>query len=117
MTARIRRSLIFLFALGAIAAPSASAQAPLAGTGENIQPISRVPIPHPNEVELAGDWAFVSSDGSTSYTPEEHTEAGLVIVNIKDPAHPFIEGKWVCDAGWGRGGGHARRLLGTPGDP
>jgi hypothetical protein len=101
MTARIRRSLIFLFAVSAIAAPSASAQAPLAGTGENIQPIARVPIPHPNEVELAGDWAFVSSDGSTSYTPEEYTGGGLVIVNIKDPAHPFIEGEWKCDAGWG----------------
>jgi hypothetical protein len=101
MTARIPRCLIPLLALGAIAAPAASAQAPLAGTGENIQPIARVPIPHPNEVELAGDWAFVSSDGSESYTPAEHTDAGLVIVNIKDPAHPFIEGKWVCDAGWG----------------
>src|SRR3954467_3536256 len=97
MTARIRRSLIFLFALGAIAAPSASAQAPLAGTGENIQPITRVPIAHPNEVEMAGDWAFVSDDDVAS----DGSHGGLVIVNIKDPAHPFIESKWDCPGGWG----------------
>lgn len=97
MTARIRRSLIFLFALAAIAAPSASAQAPLAGKGENLQPVSRVPINHPNEVELAGDWAFVSDDGAV----EGNDQGGLVIVNIKDPAHPYIQSRWLCDAGWG----------------
>ena len=55
------------FALGAFAAllltaPVASAQdvVPLAGKGENIQPIARVNVPRANEVELAGDWAFVS---------------------------------------------------------
>jgi hypothetical protein len=100
MTVRIRRCLISLFALGAIAAPAASAQVPLAGTGENIQPVSRVPIAHPNEVELAGDWAFVSNDGSESYAPD-FERGGLVIVNIKDPAKPFIESEWICDAGWG----------------
>ena len=99
MTVRIRRCLIPLLALGAIAAPPASAQVPLAGEGENIQPIARVPIPHPNEVELAGDWAFVSNDGSESYAPDN--VGSLVIVNIKDPMKPFIEGEWVCDAGWG----------------
>jgi hypothetical protein len=72
-----------------LAAPGATAQAPLAGKGENIQPIARVPIFHPNEVELAGDWAFVSND-----------QKGMVIVNIADPQHPFIESTWDCEAGW-----------------
>jgi hypothetical protein len=96
MTPRTLRLAPMLLALAAIAAPTASAQAPLAGTGENIEPVSRVPIAHPNEVELAGDWAFVSDDGS--YSAEG---GGLVIVNIADPRKPFIEGKWDCDAGWG----------------
>jgi hypothetical protein len=95
-----RHTFICLLALAAIPAPEALAQAPLAGKGENIQPVARVPIPHPNEVELAGDWAFVSSDGSESYAPDNE-DAGLVIVNIKDPAHPFVQGKWECDGGWG----------------
>ena len=91
------RLLISLLALAAVAAPAAVAQSvPLAGTGTNIEPIARVPIGHPNEVELAGDWAFVSDDGD--YTEEG---GGLVIVNIADPTKPFIEGKWECDGGWG----------------
>jgi hypothetical protein len=89
MNLRILRALIPSLALAAIAAPAASAQAPLAGTGENVQPIARVPISHPNEVELAGDWAFVSND-----------QAGMVIVNIADPQHPFVESTWECEAGW-----------------
>ncbi|HVL94692.1 MAG TPA: hypothetical protein VM266_02425 [Solirubrobacteraceae bacterium] len=88
--ARTFRRLIPALALLAVAAPSASAQAPLAGTGENIQPISRVQMAHPNEVELAGDWAFVSNDFY-----------GMTIVNIADPTKPFIEGEWKCEAGWG----------------
>jgi hypothetical protein len=83
-----------VLALAAGAAPSASAQVPLAGTGENIQPIARVPISHPNEVELAGDWAFVSDDARDDDT------GGLVIVNIANPEKPFIEGRWSCPGGW-----------------
>ena len=94
MTARILRLLTPLFAFVAIASP-ATAQAPLAGTGENIQPISRVPIKNINEVELAGDWAFVSDE-----VGEGDEEGGLSIVNIADPAKPFIEGKWSCPGGW-----------------
>src|SRR3954462_13041710 len=97
MTARICRSLIFLFAVAAIAAPGASAQAPLAGKGENIQPVARMPIPHPNEVELAGDWALVSDDDAAG----DGSPGGLVIGNIQEPQHPFIEGKWDCPGGWG----------------
>src|SRR5215213_7037142 len=78
MTVRILRTLIPALALAATLAPAASAQAPLAGTGENIQPIARVPISHPNEVELAGDWAFVSNDDATG----DGEFGGLVIVNI-----------------------------------
>ncbi len=96
MTVRPLRFLTPLFAFAAIASP-ASAQAPLAGTGENIQPIARVPISHPNEVELAGDWAFVSDDGRDD---DKDGGGGLVIVNIANPEKPFIEGRWVCDGGW-----------------
>jgi hypothetical protein len=98
MTARILRLLTPLLALAAMAAPTASAQAPLVGKGENLQPIARVPINHPNEVELAGDWAFVSDD---TVTGDNDDTGGLTIVNIKDPAHPFIEGHWECPGGWG----------------
>ena len=94
MTARILRLLTPLFAFVAIASPAA-AQAPLAGTGENIQPISRVPIKNINEVELAGDWAFVSDEVGT-----DDESGGLTIINIANPEKPFIEGKWECAGGW-----------------
>jgi len=86
----IARSLVGAFAVLIVLSPPALAQdvVPLAGKGENIQPIARVNIPRANEVELAGDWAFVSTD--------EHEELGgrLVIVNIADPAKPFIQSVW-----------------------
>jgi len=71
-------------------APSAPAQdvVPLAGTGENIQPIARVKVPGANEVELAGDWAFVSSDAI------EEVGGTLTIVNIKDPTKPYVQSVW-----------------------
>ena len=84
------RLLTIALAAFALTAQSASAQLqPLAGTGENIQPVGRIALEQPNEVELAGDWAFVSNDYK-----------GLVIVNIKDPQKAFIEGKWDCVSGW-----------------
>ena len=67
-----------------------------AGQGENLQPVARLPISNPNEVELAGDWAFVSNDGSN-----DSGIGGLWIVNIKDPVHPYVEGRWDCQGGWG----------------
>jgi hypothetical protein len=94
MTARILRLLTPLFAFAAIASPAA-AQAPLAGTGENIQPIARIPIKNINEVELAGDWAFVSDD-----VGEGDDSGGLTIINIADPTKPYIEGHWECPGGW-----------------
>jgi hypothetical protein len=81
----------FLVAAALLAIPStALAQdvVPLTGTGENIAPIARVKVPGANEVAVAGDWAFVSTDAV------EEKCGCLYIVNIKDPAHPFIEGTW-----------------------
>jgi hypothetical protein len=75
-----------LLALPATAA--AQDVVPLTGTGENVAPIARVKVPGANELAVAGDWAFVSTDGV------EETCGCLYIVNIKDPAHPFIQGVW-----------------------
>ena len=94
--------LFLCLALLAVAAPAAfahpadepppdngrSSVIPLFGEGENIEGVKRVEFPGPTEVELAGDWAFVSTD-KTDKTP-----GGLVIVNIADPEDPFIEGTW-----------------------
>src|SRR3954463_15713374 len=87
------RSLVAAFIALFILVPTASAQdvAPLAGKGENFQPIARVKIPRVNEVEMAGDWAFLSQDKT------ESGEGGLVIVNVADPAHPYIQGHWTGD--------------------
>ena len=95
MPPRFLRILLPAVALLAMAAPPASAQAPLAGTGENIQPIARVPLAHINEVELAGDWAFVSDE-----VDGDDQVGGLQIVNIANPEKPFIEGFWNCPGGW-----------------
>lgn len=88
-------------------APAAQAQdvVPLEkDKGENIEAVSRVLIQGANEVELAGDWAFVSTDKS----PSGGKGGGLVIVNVADPKQPFIQGRWkntdvsgVADAGFG----------------
>lgn len=95
MTARVLKLLIPALAFVATAAAPASAQLPLVGTGENIQPVTRVPIANMNEVELAGDWAFVSDE-----IGEGDEQGGLTIVNIANPEKPFIEGRWDCPGGW-----------------
>jgi len=86
------RSRPFLAAIAALLLASSSAGAqqaePLAGTGENIQPIARVKVPGANEVELAGDWAFVATD------EVEEAGGGLTIVNIADPTHPYVQSVW-----------------------
>lgn len=89
----IFRSVAGALAALALSTPAALAQdvVPLAGKGENIQPIVRVNIPRVNEVEMAGDWAFVSIDKG------ESGEGGLTIVNIADPTKPFIEGRWNAE--------------------
>jgi hypothetical protein len=88
----LRSALAALMTL-AVLAPAAYAQdvVPLAGTGEDIQPIARVNIPRAGEVEMAGDWAFVATDSTAE------NQGGLYIVNIADPTRPFIEGKWFAD--------------------
>src|SRR3712207_3452292 len=69
----------------------AAQAAPLAGTGENIQAIATLEIDdsQKNELELAGDYAYVNHD------------AGMDIVNIADPANPKVVGEWKCKGGWG----------------
>ncbi len=82
------RSLLAAAALLCVPA-TASAQelVPLTGTGENVAPIARLKIPGVvTELQLAGDWAFVATDSV------EEKCGCLHIVNISDPAHPFIEG-------------------------
>ena len=99
------RSLIGALVTLAVFVPTASAQevVPLAGEGENIQPIARVNIAAPNEVELAGDWAFVSTDDPDEDGPKQ---GGLVIVNIADPTRPFVEGRWNSATGGVRDGSY-----------
>ena len=87
----IRSLILSLTALAAVT-PAAGAQGyvPLSGTGENIAGVARVPIQGANEVELAGDWAFVSVDKAA----DGGKGGGLVIVNIADPQQPYIQGSW-----------------------
>jgi hypothetical protein len=80
------RSLALAALLAFPATASAQDVKPLTGTGENVAPIARIAVPGANEVALAGDWAFVSTDA------QEESCGCLYIVNIKDPAHPFVEG-------------------------
>jgi len=86
-----RTALGALLAL-ALSAPLASAQEDVVALkkakGENIDPVARVLIPGANEVELAGDWAFVSTDKVGT------TTGGLTVVNIADPTKPFVQGEW-----------------------
>jgi hypothetical protein len=89
----VRRTLPLLLAAVFVLAPSAAAQdvVPLAGTGENIAPVARVKVPTATEVEMAGDWAFVSQDAG------EQGAGGLTIINVADPTKPFIQGTWNAD--------------------
>src|SRR3954465_10119453 len=80
-------SAALLFSSGA----QAQTAVPLSKAGgENIEGVARVPFPGANEVELAGDWAFVSVDRG----PTGNADGGLVIVNSADPEHPYVEGSW-----------------------
>jgi hypothetical protein len=90
MIARPIAAAIAALLISAALATAAGAD-PLAGTGTNVQAISHIDIGdgQKNEIDLAGDYAYVSWDG------------GMTIVNIADPAHPAIEGVWKCDGGWG----------------
>jgi hypothetical protein len=83
------RAAAVSLALVALWAPSAGAE-PLGGQGVNIEPVAHLPIGdgQKNEIELAGDYAYVSWDG------------GLTIVDISDPRNPKEAGVWKCPGGW-----------------
>ena len=87
------RSLLVALAAAALLAPAANAAdfVPLSGKGENIAGVARVPIAGVNEVELAGDWAFVSVDKAA----DGGKGGGLVIVNIAHPKRPFVQSRWM----------------------
>src|SRR3954469_25915630 len=93
----LTRSLVAAFIALFILVPAASAQdvVPLAGKGENFQPIARVNVPRVNEVEMAGDWAFLSQDQGEDVGADG--EGGLVIVNVANPENPFVEGQWHAE--------------------
>ena len=91
------RLLIAALTLLSLAVP-ASAQQPLAGTGENIEGVARVDVPGATEVELAGKWAFVATDAVDGQA------GGLTIVNISKPSQPFVQARWFAtgeDASFG----------------
>ena len=95
----IMRSVVGALVVLCVFSSAASGQevVPLAGKGENVQAIARVNIEAANEVELAGDWAFVSTDDPDGTGPKL---GGLVIVNIADPTRPFVQSRWTgADAG------------------
>ena len=90
---RLRSLLVAATLLGLASLPglpaTASAQevVPLTGKGEKFAPIARMKLPGVvTELAVAGDWAFVATDAV------EEKCGCLYIINIKDPANPFIEG-------------------------
>lgn len=96
----LRFPLLLALAAAALLAPAAQAQqaVPLTGKGENIEGVARVPIKGANEVEMAGDWAFVSVDQAEN----GGTGGGLVVVNIADPTKPYVQSRWMgSDEGLG----------------
>lgn len=97
----VLRLLLAFTVVLSVGAPTASAAVvPLKGEGENIEGVVRVEIDAVNELELAGDWAFLSLDTVESDDPAKDREGGLAIVNIADPERPFIQGMWTgLDAG------------------
>ena len=92
MTSLVLRCVVATLALAVLAPPAAAQEVvPLAGEGENIEPVVRVKLEAANEVELAGDWAFVSTDDPDEDGPRQ---GGLEIVNIADPTKPYLQGHW-----------------------
>lgn len=91
MTQRLLAAAVLSLAL--LTPAPALAQAPEAADAENVEFIANLPLApedvQKNEIELAGDYAYVSSD------------LGLHIVDITDPLRPKEVGSWRCEAGWG----------------
>jgi hypothetical protein len=74
-----------------LSAAGTAQAAPLAGKGENIQPIAHLEIDdsQKNELELAGDYAYVDYDD------------GMDIVDISDPSNPKTVGELKCKGSGG----------------
>lgn len=80
--------------------------AELTGEGENMEIVANLEIPGAEEIELAGNYAFVSSS------------AGLTVVDIRDPKAPFVAGVGDCEGGFGDvgvNGAATIAILGTDG--
>ena len=100
----IRHSFAMFAALSALALAAPTATAALPGEGENIEGVARVDVPGATEVELAGKWAFVSTDAIENEDGDITQVGGLTIVNISKPARPFVQARWFAtgeDASFG----------------
>jgi hypothetical protein len=80
--------------VGEVGLTAAQEQAPLEGTGENLELVANVPIDAAgtgvaaSDLELHGNYAFVGSYGE-----------GMVVVDIADPTKPKRVGKFACKGG------------------
>jgi hypothetical protein len=80
--------------VGEVGITAAQQQAPLEGTGENLELVANVPMEGgssgvaASDLELHGDYAFVGSYGE-----------GMVVVDISDPTKPKRVGKFNCPGG------------------
>jgi hypothetical protein len=80
--------------IGEVGITAAQEQAPLEGTGENLQLVANVPMEGgssgvaASDLELHGNYAFVGSYGE-----------GMVVVDISDPTKPKRAGKFNCPGG------------------
>jgi hypothetical protein len=80
--------------VGEVGISAAQQQAPLEGSGENMQLVANVPMEGgpsgvaASDLELHGDYAFVGSYGE-----------GMVVVDISDPTKPKRVGKFNCPGG------------------
>jgi hypothetical protein len=81
-------------AVGEVGLTAAQEQAPLEGSGENMELVANVPMEGgssgvaASDLELHGDHAFVGSYGE-----------GMVVVDISDPTKPRRVGKFNCPGG------------------
>jgi hypothetical protein len=80
--------------IGEVGIKGAQQQAPLTGSGENIELVANLPLEGgsggvaASDLELHGDYAFVGSYGE-----------GMVVVDISDPTKPKRIGRFDCPGG------------------
>ena len=82
---------------------------PLTGEGENFEIVANVPIDFGADIELHGDYAYVSTYGTCSGgTPPIGTPfpgnctpgtGGVTVIDISDPEHPERVGLFDCAGG------------------